>query len=155
MFCIYSFKSGGVGLSLHHTDEFTSIKVRRQKNGYANIEDIPKIQVRPREVFVSPTWSAIELVQAVGRAPRLTSLSNTTQTLLFYRGTVEEEQAFVVSHKLRCLSKVVRQRENWQDLIHSYTSGKEAATKKAEELVSTTKQEENSEQDLTIDSEEE
>lgn len=138
LYCIYSFKSGGVGLSLHHTDEFVPQKVRRQKNGYAVVEDIPKIPVRVRKVTISPDWSAIGLVQAVGRVPRLTSLSNSEQTLLFYRGTVEEEQAYVVTHKLKCLGKVVRQHESWQDLISEYAVEKDRARKKAQELVDTT-----------------
>jgi hypothetical protein len=102
---------------LHHTDELTAIKARRQKNGYAVAEDIAKVPVRPRVNFVAPTYSAIELVQGLGRCPRLTSLSNTEQTLIFYRGTIEEDVARIVSQKLRCLSKVVRQREKWQDVV--------------------------------------
>ena len=35
----------------------------------------------------------------------------------FYRGTVEERQARVVGVKLHCLSKVVRNKESWEDLI--------------------------------------
>ena len=31
-YCLYSFKSGGVGLSLHHTDEWTKEKCRRKKD---------------------------------------------------------------------------------------------------------------------------
>ena len=57
------------------------------------------------------------MVQGLGRAPRLTSLSVTKQTLLFYRGTVEDEIADIVSQKLRCLTKVVRQKESWSDVI--------------------------------------
>jgi hypothetical protein len=150
-FCLYTYKAGGVGLSLHHSDEQVKEKVRRQKNGYAVIEDISNIPVRPRRVTVGPTWSAIELVQGVGRAPRLTSLSDTEQCLLFYRGTVEEEQAFVVTHKLKCLSKVVRQKENWQDLIYNYTKAKELA----KDLVANTANEETEEQTTSIDEGEE
>jgi hypothetical protein len=127
LYCIYTYKSGGVGLSLHHSDEQTRIKVRRQKNGYAVVEDIPKVPTRPRKATVGPTWSAIELVQGCGRVPRLTSLSDSEQNFLFYRGTVEEEQAFVVTHKLRCLSKVVRQHESWQDLITNHQNAKQIA----------------------------
>lgn len=127
LFCIYTYKAGGVGLSLHHTDEQTVYKVRRQKNGYAVTEDIPQVPTRPRKVTVGPTWSPIELVQGCGRVPRLTSLSDTIQNFLYYRGTVEEEQAFVVTHRLKCLSKVVRQHENWQDLITNYHKAKELA----------------------------
>ncbi len=116
LYCFYTFKAGGVGLSLHHTDEFTREKVRHKPNGYAVIEDIPNIPVRPRINFVAPTYSAIELVQGLGRCPRLTSLSN-TQRLIFYANTVETDVARIVSAKLRCLSKVVRMREAWNDVI--------------------------------------
>jgi hypothetical protein len=117
LYCIYTFRAGGVGLSLHHTDEFTKEKVRHKASGYAYEEDIPLIPTRPRRNYVAPTWSAIELVQGVGRCPRLTSLSDTIQTMLFFRGTVEERQARVVGRKLICLTKVVRNRESYEDLI--------------------------------------
>lgn len=117
LFCLYTFKAGGVGLSLHHTDEFVKEKVRHKESGYAVEEDIPNIPVRPRKNFVTPTYSAIELVQGLGRCPRLTSLSNTQQELVFYRNTVEEDVARIVAQKLRCLSRVVRMREKWEDVI--------------------------------------
>jgi len=116
LYCLYTFRAGGVGLSLHHSDELTKIKCRRKKSGYVVIEDIPLISVRPRINFVAPTYSAMELVQGLGRCPRLTSLSNTKQELIFYRGTIEDSVARIVSHKLKCLSKVVRMRESWQDV---------------------------------------
>jgi hypothetical protein len=124
-YCIFTYKAGGVGLSLHHTDEQTNVKVRRQKSGYAVVEDIPKVPVRPRKVTIGPTWSPIELVQGCGRVPRLTSLSDTEQNFLYYRGTVEEEQAFVVTHRLKCLKQVVRQHENWMELINNHTKARE------------------------------
>ena len=117
LFCFYIFKSGGVGLSLHHTDELTKEKVRHKKSGYAVEEDIPKIPTRPRRVYLAPTWSPFEMVQALGRVPRLTSLSNTEQHLIFFRDTVEERVAEVVSKGLRCFTKVVRIKEDWQDMI--------------------------------------
>lgn len=119
LFCLYTFRAGGVGLSLHHSDESLPVdkRCRRKESGYVYEEDIPKIPIRPRNTFVAPTYSAIELVQGLGRAPRLTSLSNTPQTLIFYRGTIEQDVAAIVSMKLRCLSKVVRMRESWEDVI--------------------------------------
>lgn len=115
--CLYTFKAGGVGLSLHHTDEMTKEKCRRQKNGWYVVEDIPKIPTRQRITIVGPTYSAIELVQGLGRAPRLTSMSETPQVILFYRGTIEERVCQIVSAKLRCLRKVVRTKESWEDVI--------------------------------------
>lgn len=123
-YCLFTFKSGGVGLSLHHSDDKTTQKVRKKKNGYAYVEDIPSIPVRPRELIATPTYSAIELVQGLGRCPRLTSLSDTPQTIVFYAGTIEERVAATVSAKLRCLRKVVRQRESWEDVITTPGSSK-------------------------------
>lgn len=119
LYCLYTFKSGGVGLSLHHSDEMVSYKVKRKESGYAVEDDIKNVPIRPRANFVAPTYSAIELVQGLGRCPRLTSLSNTPQYLVYYRHTVEEDVARIVSAKLKCLSKVVRQREKWEDVIIS------------------------------------
>ena len=117
-YCLFTFKSGGVGLSLHHTDEFTKQKVRRKKDSnWAVVEDIPLVPTRQRVCFLAPTYSAIELVQGLGRCPRLTSLSDTSQILVFYRGTIEERVKFIVDMKLRCLKKVVRQRESWEDIV--------------------------------------
>jgi len=146
LYAIYTYKAGGVGLSLHHTDELSPIKVRRQKNGYAVVEDIPNVPVRPRKVTIGPTWSAIELVQGCGRAPRLTSLSDTDQEFLYYKGTVEEDQAFVVTHKLKCLTKVVRQHENWQDLIVNHSKAKELA----KNFVDATKDKETEEPETSV-----
>jgi hypothetical protein len=116
-YAMFTFKAGGVGLSLHHTDEFTKEKCRRKSNGWAVVEDIPLIPTRQRICFLAPTFSAIELVQGLGRCPRLTSLSDTPQTIVFYRGTIEERVAAIVSLKLRCLRKVVRSHESWESCV--------------------------------------
>lgn len=116
-FALYTLKAGGVGLSLHHTDELTKFKCRRKESGYAVEEDIPKVPVRPRETFVVVTYNAIELVQGVGRVPRLTSLSPTIQNVYCFSGTVEVDMGRIYSQKLRCLSSVVKMHEDWQDVI--------------------------------------
>lgn len=94
-YCIFTFKSGGVGLSLHQ-----ELPSRRQ-----------------REALIAPTYSAIELVQGLGRCARFTSCSDTEQTLIFYAGTIEYDVAMCTSQKLRCLKEVVRQRETWESVI--------------------------------------
>lgn len=150
LFCLFTFRAGGVGLSLHHTDELSTYwntdaqgyrewiktieewnlhrkpekqvkpgKCRRKESGYAYEEDIPFIPIRPRELISSVTYSAIELVQGLGRCPRLTSLSDTVQRLLHYLNTIEDDVKAIVSCKLRCLSKVVRNREKWMDVAAS------------------------------------
>lgn len=117
-YCFFTFKAGGVGLSLHHTDTLTKFKCRRKKSGYAFEEDIPNVPVLPRETILATTWSPQELLQGLGRVPRLNSLSNTKQTILFYGGTIESYMQEVVTHGLRCLSKVVRIKgEDWLDII--------------------------------------
>lgn len=118
LYCFFTLKAGGVGLSLHHSDELTKEKVRRRESGNAVEEDIPLIPVRPRRLFGATTYSAIELVQMLGRCPRLTSLSDTYQTILFYKNTIEERVAAIVSLKLRCLRKVSRGvKESWESVI--------------------------------------
>lgn len=137
-YCFFTFKAGGVGLSLHHSDEYTNRysedapgysewikeieewnkkhptkqvqpgKARRKESGYVVERDIPFITTKPRDVYVAPTYSAIELVQGLGRCPRLTSLSNTNQTLIYFRGTIEERVKAIGDIKLRSLSKVVK-----------------------------------------------
>lgn len=116
LYCLFTFRAGGVGLSLHHSDEFTKEKVRHKKSGYAVEEDIQFIPTRQRISFVAPTWSAMELVQGLGRAPRLTSLSDTPQILMYYANTIEERVAAVVKIKLHCLSRVCRTNESWEDI---------------------------------------
>lgn len=119
LYCIYTIRAGGVGLSLHHSDEQTKEKVGRKKSGFAIEADIPKIPTRQRKNIVAPTYSAIELVQALGRVPRLTSLSDTEQVLTFFKGTIEERVAKIVSMKLKCLAKVARTtiKESWESVI--------------------------------------
>lgn len=142
LYCIFTYKAGGVGLSLPHSDKWTTQKVRRKANGYAYVEDIPNIPVRQRKVTIGPTWSAIDLAQGSGRVPRLISLSDTEQSFLYYRGTVEESQAFVVMHKLKCIGKVVKQRESWTDLIDRHAESYGASKRLAEDYVNATKSDE-------------
>jgi len=117
LLAMFTFKAGGVGLSLHHTDEQTEFKCRRKKNGWVYVEDIPLVPTRQRYTISSTTFSAIELVQGLGRAPRLTSLSHTRQRIVFYRNTIEERVHGMVSLALRCLRKVVRTQEDWESAI--------------------------------------
>lgn len=134
LFCFYTFKSGGVGLSLHHTDEATKEKVRRKASGFADERDIQNIPTRQRICFVSTTYSAIELVQGLGRCPRLTSLSDTPQTILFYAGTIEERVAYIVSAKLKCLRKVVQQKESWEECILGGVSDSDGGNRVARDI---------------------
>lgn len=98
IYCLFTLKSGGVGLSLHHY-------VKNAENG------------KPRYVILPPTWSAIELVQALGRAHRINSISTTHQDIVWFRGTIEEEVAAKVSRKLSCLSELVSKKETWSGVF--------------------------------------
>lgn len=103
LFCAFTFAAGGVGLSLHHTD-----KNRKGKD----------VSLRPRRTFLTPTYSAQEFVQGLGRAHRsVFSLSDTEQTVMFYEGTIEEHVMARVSLKLKCLTKVVQAKESWNDAV--------------------------------------
>lgn len=117
IYCFYSIKAGGVGLSLNHSDEYTDFKCRRKESGYVYEEDIPLVPTRPRRLYGPPAYSAIDVVQFLGRCGRINSLSNTVQKLMFFRDTIEERVAQIYSIKLKCLSKVVRNRETWESVI--------------------------------------
>lgn len=85
LYCLFTFGAGGAGLSLHHKYEYT----------------------RQRITFVAPTYNEMELYQAFGRAPRLTSLSNTDQAVLLYGGTIEERVLDRVAAKTNVLEAVI------------------------------------------------
>lgn len=117
IYCFFSTKAGGVGLSLHHTDALVTPKCRRKDSGYAIEEDIPLVPTRPRRLYGPPIYSAIDVIQFLGRCARITSLSDTIQTLLFFRGTIEERVHAICSVKLKCLSAVIRNNESWESVI--------------------------------------
>jgi hypothetical protein len=100
-YCFYTFKAGGVALSLHHAEP----------------------HMRQREGFFSPTYSAIETFQAAGRLPRITSWSDTPQTWVFYAGTIEEQVEAKVRIKLASLRELVSNpSENWSgDIVRANT----------------------------------
>lgn len=94
---MFSYKSGGVGLSLHHEPMYD--------------------MARPRKGMFTPVYSEKELVQALGRFPRITSASDTEQTMCYYANTIEEQVAAKVIKKLKCLKEAIRGHESWEDLI--------------------------------------
>ena len=65
--CISNIKCGGVGLSLHDL------------NG-----------IHPRVSLISPTWSAQDLVQVLGRIFRAGCKTKVRQRIIFCKGTVED-----------------------------------------------------------------
>jgi superfamily II DNA or RNA helicase len=76
--CILAMiQAGGVGVSLHDL------------NGNF-----------PRASFISPTWSAVELRQTLGRVHRAGGLSKSTQRIVFVADSVEEQVRRTVESKL-------------------------------------------------------
>lgn len=73
-----NLQAGGLGLSLHDTRG-----------------------VRPRTSIISPSWSAFDVLQALGRIHRAGGLSDTQQHVLFAAGTIEERVEKVVRRKIR------------------------------------------------------
>jgi hypothetical protein len=95
--CIFNFKSGGVGLSLHHEAKYPN--------------------ARPRITLLTPVYSEKELIQGLGRCPRITSISDTSQMMIYYVGTIEEAVAERVVMKLKCARAVIGKGESWESII--------------------------------------
>lgn len=98
---LLTVRAGGVGISLHHDRPTT----------------------KPRYIVIPPTWSAIDLVQVLGRAHRLTSMSPTVQEILWYGDTIEDDVKKRVELKTKCLSKAVTAREQFVDIFEKAATG--------------------------------
>ena len=75
---ICNIKAGGVGISLHD-----------------------KTGERPRASLISPTWSSIDLQQALGRIHRAGGKSKSLQRILYVANTIEEKIADKIKDKLK------------------------------------------------------
>lgn len=73
--------AGGTGISLHDTHGGN-----------------------PRVALISPTYSAKQLVQVLGRCPRAGGKTPVVQKLIYAAGTVEEKACQAVRAKLTCLT---------------------------------------------------
>jgi SNF2 family DNA or RNA helicase len=80
---ICNIKAGGVGLSLHDI--------------YGG---------HPRVSLISPTWSAIDLTQALGRIHRANGKTKSLQRIIFTANTVEEKIATKLKIKLKDLNSI-------------------------------------------------
>lgn len=78
---VINTKAGGVGVSLHDLDGRF-----------------------PRTAIISPSWSAVELKQVLGRVWRAGGRSGSVQYLLYAAGTVEERVAELVEKKISRLT---------------------------------------------------
>lgn len=121
--CLFTFKAGSVGLSLHHTQDYfvtrpDKYKRKRGEDGWRYLDDTPvAYSPRPRYVIISPTWSAIEFIQAQGRGHRLTSESDTQQEVIFYANTIEESVALGLGEKLNSIRASVQTTDSWMALL--------------------------------------
>lgn len=79
--CICTISAGGLGIGLHDT-----------------------IGDHPRVSLISPPYSVVELIQALGRIHRNGGKSPCVQKIIFAAGTVEEEACNIVRRKLLDLS---------------------------------------------------
>ena len=75
---ICNIRAGGVGISLHDTD-----------GKY------------PRVALISPTWSAQDLIQVLGRVHRANCKSPVEQKIIFCNGTFEEKIAKIIQSKVK------------------------------------------------------
>ena len=83
VFCVATISAGGVGISLHDTDG-----------------------ERPRVALISPTFSAVDLKQALGRVHRAGAKSKSIQRIVFAAGTVEQRVCQTVRRKLNNLDLI-------------------------------------------------
>jgi len=74
---ICNIQSGGAGISLHDTKG-----------------------IYPRVSLISPTWSAQDLIQVLGRIHRATGKTDSLQRIIFCKKTVEEGVGAVIKEKI-------------------------------------------------------
>lgn len=99
-FMLMTSACGGVGLSL-------------QNNKYNK---------RPREIYLPPVWRVEEMLQVLGRAHRIDSISTSRQFVMWFRGTVEEEVMKKVQKKALSLKELIgnkstKQSRDWTSIF--------------------------------------
>jgi superfamily II DNA or RNA helicase len=80
---VCNIKAGGLGISLHDVH-----------GGH------------PRASIISPTWSSIDLLQALGRIHRAGGKSKSLQRIIYTANTVEEKIADKLKHKLNNINSI-------------------------------------------------
>ena len=80
---IVNIKAGGVGISLHD-----------------------KLGNHPRASLISPTWSSVDLVQALGRIHRAGGKSKSLQRILYVANTIEEKIADKIQQKIANINTI-------------------------------------------------
>lgn len=81
--CICNIKAGGTGISLNDTHG-----------------------IFPRVAIISPTWSAQDLIQVLGRIFRAKTKSDVVQKIIFCAGTVEDDVCEMIKDKISNIAYV-------------------------------------------------
>lgn len=85
-YCMFTFGAGGAGLSLHNCTPKT-----KQRRGYH-----------------SSTYNEMEAEQALGRGHRINSITDTEQSILVFRNTIEQKVLGRMFTKKGCLDIVMK-----------------------------------------------
>jgi superfamily II DNA or RNA helicase len=80
---ICNIRSGGVGISLHDT-----------------IGDFPRVSI------ISPSWSAQDILQALGRIHRANGKTPVVQKIVFCKNTIEEDICKKMSEKIKNIAQL-------------------------------------------------
>jgi len=128
-FMLLMFSAGGAGLSLHHH----------------------RVGQRPRVVFLPPVWNAEELVQVLGRAHRINSMSTTYQFIVWFRGTIEERVMEKVKRKCSALKEVVGKREAWTEFFDTTKTSEAVAKKQPKDNETTSLKDKDDDDDNEVD----
>lgn len=123
--CLFTSKSGGIGLSLHHSEEYFLTRpdqytrdTKEPSNWLFNKELLPvPYYPKQRVFFGSPALSPIELVQYLGRLHRITSMSDTRQYIDYFADTSEEQAGRIVAPKLHSLGTLIGSKSDWTGIL--------------------------------------
>jgi superfamily II DNA or RNA helicase len=114
---ICNIQSGGCGISLHDT-----------KGNF------------PRVSLISPTWSAQDLIQVLGRIHRAMSKSDAVQRIIFCKDTFEENIGKILKNKINNIKilnngKKVLKNDSLKNIIEKQFEIKESNNKKKIDLI--------------------
>jgi len=111
---LITFKAGGKGLSAHHEHKYPKAK--------------------PRRTLLSPVYSEKEMIQGLGRGPRITSASDTYQVMCYFARTIEEDVKERFIMKAKCMQEIIRLDDNWMDILDPKAAKVKPTTQLAEDL---------------------
>lgn len=116
---ICNIQSGSAGISLHDT------------NG-----------TYPRVSIISPTWSAQDLIQVLGRIHRAMGKSDCEQQIIYCKGTIEESVGNIIKQKVSNIrsfndGKKISKKNNMEVIINNELTKKEKEKEKNEYIYKT------------------